>query len=107
MAGRGAKKRNDARRVRHGRRGAKRAIVTRTTPRPVLFQVKLETVPAALNSLESVIKAFAENKIKRAKYTGLIYGMNSIASLLRLKQEGEIVSKIAKLEKLIEEVSKR
>jgi hypothetical protein len=92
--------------VRHGRRGAKRAIVTRTTP-PVIFQVKLETVPAALNSLESVIKAFAENKIKRAKYTGLIYGMNSVASLLRLRQEGEIMAKIAKLEKLIEEVSKR
>jgi hypothetical protein len=91
MAGRQAKKRAKQRRKKGG-----------TTPR-VLFEIKLSSVPAALNTFEKIIGAFYSGKLKRPKYTGLVYGLNSFAALLRLKQEGEIMQKIAKLEKLIEQ----
>jgi hypothetical protein len=86
MAGKGAAKRRK-KRIRAGA----------TTP--LIFSLK--TVSEALNSFETLIKAFSENRIKRQKYTGLVYGLNSYACLLRLSKELEIEGRLRLLEEKI------
>ncbi len=92
MAGRGAAKRAKKRRKQGG------------TTTALITTITLTTVPKALSTFEGIIKAFAYGKIKRPKYTGLIYGLNAYTQLLRLKIEYETQQKIEKLEKLIREV---
>jgi hypothetical protein len=88
VAGQGAKRRARARR----RRGS-------TTP--VLFEVKLASVPDTLASFEALIRSFAQGCMKRPKFTALVYSLNVYTNLLRLAKEAEFEQRLAALEKAL------
>ena len=89
MAGKEAKARADKRRKKRGR----------TTP--AIKDIKLLSVPEALQTFENIISAYVRNKIKRPKFTALIYGLNGLTNMLRLSIEAEILKRIERIENRI------
>jgi len=89
MAGKEAAKRN------------RQMVKKRGCTTPGIGDIKLQNVPEALQTFENIISAYAHNKIKRPKFTALVYGLNSLTNMLRLSLEAEILKRIESIEKFI------
>jgi len=81
---------------RHRKIAKKRGVTT-----PAIGDIKLQNVPEALQTFQNIISAYAHNKIKRPKFTALVYGLNSLTNMLRLSLEAEILKRIEGIEKIL------
>jgi hypothetical protein len=92
--GRGSKKRARQRAKRRAKGGT----------RPSLFDIKIKTLPSALSTFEGILAAFNAGKLKREKFTALIYGLNAYAGFFRMKTDYEIKTKLEAVEHKINEM---
>ncbi len=72
-----------------------------------IHDIKLGTVPEAINTFEKLFIAFYEGKIDREKYGVLMYGFNVYVSLMRLAKELELEKTFERIEAKIEEIQRQ
>ena len=60
--------------------------------------IKSKDIGGGLLTVQSLMQAYADKKIDRSVYTGLLYGMSIAVGWVRLKTEGDILSRLDALE---------
>jgi hypothetical protein len=75
----------------------------RPTP-PTGLEIKLGNVDECLATLESLLRLFERNKMKRQKFTALIYGINSFVGIHKMKAEEQLKETIEEVKKEVAQI---
>ena len=72
-------------------------------PSPHVFDIKIDTVDDSIITFSNILKAYHAGRMKREKFTGLVYGLNCYCNFLRLKVEADIETRLDQIERRINE----